>query len=95
MGLKSAQLPKERDRELNIEIYSKGWCPYCQRAKALLENLGLAYTEYNVEAEAGRMEEMLDRADGRRTVPQIFLDGRGIGGFTELHQLQQEGGLAG
>ncbi|MEM1089946.1 MAG: glutaredoxin 3 [Pseudomonadota bacterium] len=79
---------------MKIEIYSKGWCPFCQRAKALLERIGLEYTEYNVEAEEGRLEEMLQRADGRRTVPQIFLDDRGIGGYTELYRLEQDGGLS-
>ncbi|MEM9529816.1 MAG: glutaredoxin 3 [Pseudomonadota bacterium] len=74
-------------------MYSKGWCPFCQRAKALLERQGLGYTEYNVEGEAGRLQEMLARAEGRRTVPQIFIDGRGIGGYTELYRLEQAGGL--
>ncbi len=79
---------------MKIEMYSKGWCPFCQRAKALLEQLGMEYTEYNVESEAGRLDEMLARSDGRRTVPQIFLDDRGIGGYTELHQLHRDGALA-
>ncbi|MFK7956562.1 MAG: glutaredoxin 3 [Lysobacterales bacterium] len=80
---------------MKIEIYSKGWCPFCTRAKALLDRLGLGYVEYNVESEEGRLEEMLTRADGRRTVPQIFLDDRGIGGYTELYKLEQDGELTG
>ncbi len=80
---------------MKIEIYSKGWCPFCTRAKSLLDRLGLSYVEYNVESEEGRLEEMLTRAEGRRTVPQIFLDDRGIGGYTELYKLEQDGELAG
>jgi glutaredoxin 3 len=76
-----------------VEIYTTALCPYCRRAKALLEKKGVAYSEYAVDAEPGRLEEMLKRAGGRRTVPQIFIDGKGIGGSDELHALETKGKL--
>ena len=78
-----------------IEIYTRSWCGYCFQAKALLDRKGLPYTEYDVEAQPERLAEMLDRADGRRTVPQVFIDGAGIGGYTELATLEQSGKLLG
>lgn len=76
-----------------IEIYTTMLCPYCQRAKALLDKKGVAYTEYEVDAEPGKLEEMLKRSDGRRSVPQIFIDGKGIGGSDDLHALDRQGKL--
>lgn len=79
----------------HIEIYTRSWCGYCFQARNLLKRNGLAFTEYDVEAEPERLDEMLQRADGRRTVPQVFIDGKGIGGFTELARLAQQGQLPG
>ena len=76
-----------------VEIYTTANCGYCRRAKALLERKGIAYTEYAVDAEPGRLDEMLARAGGRRTVPQIFVGGKGIGGSDELHALEVKGKL--
>lgn len=76
-----------------VEIYTTALCPYCRRAKALLEKKGVAYAEYAVDAEPGRLEEMLKRSGGRRTVPQIFIDGKGIGGSDELYALEAKGKL--
>ena len=76
-----------------VEIYTTALCTYCRRAKALLEKKGVAYAEYAVDAEQGRLEEMLKRSGGRRTVPQIFIDGQGIGGSDELHALEAKGKL--
>lgn len=76
-----------------IEIYTTALCPYCRRAKALLDKKGVAYTEYAVDAEPGKLDEMLKRSGGRRTVPQIFIDGRGIGGSDDLHALDRQGKL--
>lgn len=76
-----------------VDIFTKSWCPFCQRAKALLEKLGVDYTEYDVEAQPERLSEMIDRSHGGRTVPQIFIDGQHIGGSDDLHALHYAGEL--
>lgn len=76
-----------------IEIYSKGWCPYCQMAKELLESKGQEYIEIDVEREPDKHAEMLDRSEGRRTVPEIFINGRLIGGYAELRMMEATGRL--
>lgn len=76
-----------------VEIYTTPWCPFCLRAKALLDRKGIAYTEYDVSFDDAKRLEMIQRADGRSTVPQIFIDGRGIGGSDELHALERAGKL--
>jgi len=77
----------------NIEVYSGPFCPYCTRAKALLKHRGLDYTEYNVHADSGKREEMMRRTNGARTIPQIFINGRHVGGSDELHALDRRGEL--
>jgi glutaredoxin 3 len=76
-----------------IEIYTSPFCPYCWRAKRLLEAKGLAFTEIDVLLRPARRAEMRERAEGRTTVPQIFIDGRGIGGSDELAGLEASGEL--
>jgi glutaredoxin 3 len=76
-----------------IEIYTTPFCAYCWRAKRLLENKGLAFTEVDVLLHPGRRAEMRERAEGRTTVPQIFINGRGIGGSDELAALESAGEL--
>jgi glutaredoxin 3 len=76
-----------------IEIYSTPLCLYCWRAKGLLKAKGLDYTEIDLWKEPGRRQEMCDRAGGARTVPQIFVDGRGLGGSDELAALEASGEL--
>jgi len=76
----------------NVEIYSKEWCPYCAKAKALLKAKGLSYQEIDVTADEARQQEMVARS-GRRTVPQIFLDGVSIGGYDDLANLNASGEL--
>jgi len=76
-----------------VEIYTSPFCPYCHRAKALLEKKGVAYTEIDVPSTPGAREAMLQRTNGVRTVPQIFIDGRGIGGSDELAALERAGEL--
>ena len=76
-----------------ITIYTSPFCPYCWRAKRLLENKGLAFREVDVLLHPGRRAEMRERAEGRSTVPQIFIDGRGIGGSDELAALAASGEL--
>lgn len=75
-----------------VEIYMTTWCPYCRRALALLESLGVRPTVYDLTREPAREAEMERRA-GRDTVPQIFIDDRHIGGCDDLHALHARGGL--
>jgi glutaredoxin 3 len=76
-----------------VEIYTTPFCPYCVRAKRLLNGKGVEFTEIDLWQFPKRREEMIARADGRRTVPQVFVDGRGLGGSDELHALEAAGGL--
>jgi glutaredoxin 3 len=76
-----------------VEIYTTPICPYCVRAKRLLNQKGVAFVEIDLWQEPGRREEMIRRAQGRRTVPQIFINGRPMGGSDELHALDARGGL--
>ena len=76
-----------------VEVYATATCPYCHRARALLEKKGVAYELIDVGATPERRAEMTGRAAGRRTVPQIFIDGKGIGGSDELHALDRAGKL--
>lgn len=77
----------------NIEIYTKGYCPYCKRAKSILHRKGAQFVEHNVSESPELFDRMVERAQGRRTVPQIFIDGVGIGGADELSLLQDGGRL--
>ncbi len=77
----------------NIEIYTTSLCPYCHAAKRLLDRKGARYAEIDVQAAPERRREMMARASGRTTVPQIFIDGRHIGGCDDLHELDSKGGL--
>ena len=76
-----------------VEIYTTPMCPYCHRAKRLLANKGVAFVEIDLWQEPARRDEMINRAQGRRTVPQIFVDGRGLGGSDDLCALDRAGGL--
>jgi glutaredoxin 3 len=76
-----------------IVIYSTGWCPYCERARALLERKGLAYHEIKVDEDPSERQAMLVRSGGRRTVPQIFIGERHVGGYAELYALDKAGEL--
>jgi glutaredoxin 3 len=76
-----------------VEIYTKFLCPYCTRAKALLAAKGVAVEEYDITMGGPKRTEMLERAGGRTTVPQIFIDGRHVGGSDDLAALDRDGGL--
>ena len=76
-----------------VEIYTKFGCPYCARAKHLLEEKGAQYEEFDINALPGKRDEMLERSNGRHTVPQIFIDGRHVGGSDDLAALDRTGGL--
>ena len=77
----------------SVEIYTRSWCGYCAAAKRLLKARGAAFTEYDVEAEPARLPEMLARARGRRSVPQIFVGDTHVGGSDDLHALDRAGKL--
>jgi alkyl hydroperoxide reductase subunit F len=76
----------------NLEIYTKEWCPYCAKAKALLKSKDLSYGEINITVDEALQQEMVTRS-GRRTVPQVFLDGESIGGYDDLANLNATGEL--
>lgn len=76
-----------------VEIYTKDWCGYCARAKALLTDKGVAFEEYDITLGGPKREEMLERAPGRTSVPQIFIDGAHIGGSDDLSALNRAGKL--
>lgn len=76
-----------------IEIYTKSYCPYCTRAKALLTDKKASFTEYDVTDDALKYEEMLKRTPGSRTVPQIYIDNAHIGGCDDLYALDAAGKL--
>ena len=76
-----------------VEIYTTMFCPYCVRAKKLLDSKSVPFTEIDVSTSSSRRAEMTERADGRYTVPQIFINGAGIGGSDELAALDASGKL--
>ena len=78
-----------------VEIYTKDWCPYCVRAKRLLAEIGAEIVDYPIDRGGEKKSEMVQRAGGRTTVPQIFIDGRHIGGCDDLYCLHSSGKLAG
>lgn len=76
-----------------IEIYTKFLCPYCARAKKLLDMKGAEYEEYEISMDGAKRQEMIQRANGRTTVPQVFIDGRHVGGSDDLAELERSGQL--
>lgn len=77
-----------------VEIYTWRACPFCIRAKALLDRKGVAYREYAIDGDEKAREAMATRTgSGRRSVPQIFIDNRAIGGCDDLHALERSGQL--
>lgn len=77
----------------SIIIYSTLTCPYCANAKALLEKKGAEYKEIYVDKEPGKLDEMVSKSEGLTTVPQIFINGKHIGGFDDLKKLNESGKL--
>jgi len=73
-------------------MYTGGFCPYCARARALLERKGVEWTEIDVEADSSKRAEMMERS-GRRSVPQIFIGEVHVGGSDELQELDRKGAL--
>jgi glutaredoxin 3 len=76
-----------------VELYTTPMCPYCHAAKELLERKGVAFSEINVMGSAEKRQEMVARANGRMTVPQIFIGKTHVGGCDDLYELEQAGKL--
>ena len=76
-----------------VEIYTTSICPFCIRAKSLLDKKNVTYSETDVMADTAKRTEMLKRSEGRKTVPQIFIDNEAIGGCDELYALNKSGAL--
>ena len=77
----------------NIIVYSGPMCGFCDAAKRLLTRNNLSYTEIDVSLKEGLREEMIKKANGKRTIPQIFFDDHHVGGYTELRALEKENKL--
>ena len=77
----------------NVEIYTKSTCGFCLRAKRLLDMKNIAFDEYPVDGGGPKKDEMIQRAGGRMTVPQIFIGGKHIGGCDDLMALERDGKL--
>ncbi len=77
----------------NIVIYTTNYCPYCVKAKKLLEQKGLSYQEINVENDDKLRQELVVKASGKKTVPQIFIGELHVGGCDDLHELESTGEL--
>jgi len=75
-----------------VVMYATGWCPYCERARSLLRDKGTAFEEFDIDALPERRAEMFTRS-GRRTVPQIFIGERHVGGSDDIYELDAAGGL--
>ncbi|MDE2029563.1 MAG: glutaredoxin 3 [Alphaproteobacteria bacterium] len=76
-----------------VIVYSGPACPYCDRAKMLLKKKGAAFEDFNVKADADKLAEMMQKSGGRRTIPQIFIGDRHIGGYDDLVALDAAGKL--
>ncbi len=76
-----------------VEIYTWQYCPFCIRAKNLLKEKGIDYKEYSIDGDPDGRIQMTKRAEGRTTVPQIFINDKGIGGCDELYELEKQNQL--
>ncbi|NDP49166.1 MAG: glutaredoxin [Sulfuriferula multivorans] len=76
-----------------VKVYSTGTCPICVKTKAFLDKRGIAYDEVRIDLDQAAMKEFAVATDGARTVPQIMIEGACIGGFTELTEIDMDGGL--
>ena len=74
-----------------VEIYTWRTCPFCIRAKALLKRKGVDFTEYAIDGDEAARSQMSDRANGGRTLPQIFINDQHIGGCDDIHRLDTQG----
>jgi glutaredoxin 3 len=77
----------------NVEIYTWSTCPFCIRAKSLLNQKGVDFTEYCIDGDEAARAKMSERANGRRSVPQIFINDQHVGGCDDIHALDSQGKL--
>lgn len=77
----------------HVEIYTWRSCPFCIRAKALLDSKGVEYTEYAIDGDEAARDQMAERSGGKRSVPQIFIEDHHIGGCDDVHALDRRGEL--
>lgn len=77
----------------NVEIYTWSACPFCVRAKALLKQKGVDFTEYCIDGDEAARAKMAKRSNGRRSLPQIFIDDQHVGGCDDLYALNAQGKL--
>lgn len=77
----------------DVVVYTTDYCPYCTRAKALLDKKGVSYEEIDVTGNDAMREKLVEMSDGMRTVPQIFIGGEHVGGYTDLAELESQGRL--
>lgn len=77
----------------DVVMYSTGFCPYCVRARMLLERKGIDYRDIRIDLEPARRSEMIERSGGRTSVPQIFIDDFHVGGCDDMYALEQQGRL--
>jgi glutaredoxin 3 len=77
----------------DVVVYSTGWCPYCDRARNLLERKSVAFREIKIDEDDAERAVMMSRSGGRRSVPQIFIGDRHVGGFDDLYALDKAGEL--
>lgn len=76
-----------------VEIYTADYCPHCTRAKNLLSSKGAEFTEYDITHDDEQRAKLVEMAGGLKTVPQVFINGKHIGGSTYLHELDEKGEL--
>ena len=76
-----------------VEIYTWQYCPFCNKAKSLLKEKNIAFTEYKIDGDEVARGKMSERANGRRSLPQIFIDNKGIGGCDDLFELEKNNEL--
>jgi glutaredoxin 3 len=76
-----------------VEIYTWSICPFCIRAKGLLNKKGVTYTEYCIDGDNAARSKMAERANGRRSVPQVFINDQHVGGCDDIHDLEAQGKL--
>jgi len=88
-------MKREEDQVAKVELYTTAYCPFCHRAKALLERKGVQFEEIDVTDDLELRQKMVELSGGRRTVPEIFINGRIIGGYDELRALDVRGELDG
>lgn len=77
----------------NVEIYTWSTCPFCIRAKALLSKKGVAFTEYCIDGDEAARAKMAQRSQGKRSLPQVFINDQHVGGCDDLHALNAQGQL--